>query len=56
MPISYRIKLIITVHFPGMQVTIVAALAVVIGVCVVGMSYMVYQKKRGKTASQYKPL
>ena len=56
MPISYRNKLIVTIHFPGMRMPIVAALAVVIGVCVVGMSYMVYQKKRGKTASQYKPL
>jgi len=35
---------------------IVAALAVVIGVCVVGMSYMAWQKKRGKSAHQYKPL
>jgi len=33
-----------------------AALAVVIGVCVVGMSYMAWQKKREKTARQYKPL
>ena len=40
----------------GAQMPFVAALAVVIGVCVVGMSYMVYQKKRGKTAQQYKPL
>ena len=37
---------------------LIAALAVVIAVCVVGMSYMVYQKRRSgqKTARQYKLL
>ena len=34
----------------------VAALAIVIGVCVVGISYMMYQKKQNKTARHYKLL
>ena len=35
---------------------LIAALAVVIAVCVVGMSSMVYQKKRRQTSRQYKLL
>ena len=35
---------------------LVAAFAVVIGVSAVGMSYIAWLRKRGKTARQYEPL
>ena len=35
---------------------VVIALAVVIGVCLVGISYLVWQKKRVKAFRQYKQL
>ena len=44
------------IYFPGTNLPVVAALAVIIGVCAVGISYMAWQKKPRKTARQYKPL
>ncbi|KAJ7390056.1 hypothetical protein OS493_027581 [Desmophyllum pertusum] len=40
----------------GLNMSVVAALAVVIGVCAVVMGYMAWQKKKEKTARQFIPL
>ncbi|CAH3182653.1 unnamed protein product, partial [Porites lobata] len=40
----------------SLQLPVVIALAVVIGVCLVGISYLVWQKKRVKAFRQYKQL
>ena len=39
-----------------MNVSVVAALAVFIGACVVGMGYMAWQKKKDISARQFIPL
>ena len=43
-------------RFAGINLSVVAALAVIIGVCVVGMGYMAWQKKKEKSARKYIPL
>ena len=43
-------------YYTGLQLPVVIALAVVIGVCLVGISYLVWQKKRVKAFRQYKQL
>ncbi|XP_078377374.1 uncharacterized protein LOC144660588 isoform X5 [Oculina patagonica] len=40
----------------GMNLSVVAALAVVIGACAVGMGYMAWQKKKGAATRQFIPL
>lgn len=43
-------------NFTGINLSVVAALAVVIGACVVGMGYMAWQKKKEISARKYIPL
>lgn len=43
-------------QFSGTNLSVVAALAVVIGACAVGMGYMAWQKKKEISARKYIPL
>ena len=43
-------------HFAGINLSVVAALAVVIGACAVGMGYMAWLKKKEISARKYIPL
>ena len=45
----------ISFFFLGYQTPVVAALGVLISVCVIGMSYMAWRKKQG-TVRQYQPI
>ena len=42
--------------FAGINLSVVAALAVVIGACAVGMGYMAWQKKKEISVRKYIPL
>ena len=45
----------ISFFFLGYQTPVVAALGILISVCLIGMSYMAWRKKRG-TVRQYQPI